>query len=129
MENTTENAVTESPTDLQTIPENEKNLAVFMQVGVIFFFVLSPLVGYLIANEQQGFLKEQSKLALNGCINYLVFSIAGFLLSSTVILGIIGVPILIGVGILTLYAAIKGAMESSNCRLFSYPLTLFRVVS
>ncbi len=122
--------VVESPvsTATQGIPQDEKNLTVIMEIGVIFLFILSPLIGYLIATEKQTFLKEQSKNALNAMIGYLILLIISTVLSATVILGIIGVPLLIVVGALTLYGGIKGAMESSEGRLFVYPLTMLRVV-
>ncbi|UBU63623.1 DUF4870 domain-containing protein [Acidithiobacillus ferrooxidans] len=102
----------------------EQKLAVIMNIAVIFFFFVSPLVGFLIATKDQPFLKEQSRLALNGTITYAIFLFASFVLNATVILSIIGIPLMGLALVLTLYGGIKGAVESSHGRFYRYPLSL-----
>lgn len=102
----------------------EQNLAVIMNIAVIFFFFVSPLVGFLIAGKEQPFLKEQSRLALNGTITYAIFLAASFVLNVTVVLSVIGVPLLVLAMILNLYGGIKGGVESSHGRFYRYPMSL-----
>ena len=95
-----------------------------MNIAVILLFFVSPLIGLLIATKDQPFLREQSRLALNGTITYAIFLFASFVLSVTVILSIIGIPLMGLALVLTLYGGIKGAIESSQGRFYRYPLSL-----
>ena len=104
-------------------PEKQKR-AVIMSLAVIFLFFVSPLAGFLIATGDQPFLKEQSRLALNGTITYALFLMASFVLNVTVILSIIGIPLMALAFVLTLYGGIKGAVDSSHGRLYRYPMSL-----
>jgi hypothetical protein len=106
------------------VPPEEQKLAVIMNIAVIFLFFLSPLAGFLIATKEQPFLREQSRLALNGTITYAIFLFASFVLNVTVILSIIGIPLMGLALILTIYGAIKGAIERSQGRFYRYPLSL-----
>ena len=105
-------------------PPEEQKLTVIMNIAVIFLFFVSPLIGLLIATKDQPFLREQSRLALNGTITYATFLFASFFLNVTVILSFIGIPLLGLVLVLTLYGGIKGAVESSQGRFYRYPLSL-----
>ncbi|MDA8114859.1 MAG: DUF4870 domain-containing protein [Acidithiobacillus sp.] len=105
-------------------PPEEQKLTVIMNIAVIFLFFVSPLIGFLIATKDQTFLKEQSRLALNGTITYAIFLFASFVLSVTVILSIIGIPLMGLALVLTLYGGIKGGVESSHGRFYRYPLGL-----
>jgi uncharacterized Tic20 family protein len=82
----------------------------------------------MMANEKQVFLKAQSKNALNGTINYALALILALVLSATVLLSFIGVPLLLIVFILSWYSAIQGAVRSSAGELFEYPATFLRLV-
>ena len=104
-------------------PEEQK-LTVIMNIAVILLFFVSPLIGFLIATKDQPFLKEQSRLALNGTITYAIFLFASVVLNATVILSIIGIPLMGLALVLTLYGGIKGAIESSQGRFYRYPLSL-----
>ncbi|MBU2764683.1 DUF4870 domain-containing protein [Acidithiobacillus ferrivorans] len=123
---------TDTETPVQAIGEHEhagatpeeQKLAVIMNIAVIFLFFVSPLVGFLIADKKQTFLKEQSRLALNGTITYTLFLVASFFLNITVILSIIGIPLMALALVLTLYGGITGAFESSHGRLYRYPMSL-----
>ena len=105
-------------------PPEERKLTVIMNIAVIFLFFVSPLIGFLIATKDQPFLKEQSRLALNGTITYAIFLFASVVLNATVILSIIGIPLMGLALVLTLYGGIKGAVESSHGRLYRYPMSL-----
>ena len=105
-------------------PPEEQKLTVIMNIAVIFLFFVSPFIGFLIATKDQPFLKEQSRLALNGTITYAIFLFASFVLSVTVILSIIGIPLMGLALVLTLYGGIKGGVESSHGRFYRYPLSL-----
>ena len=104
-------------------PEEQK-LTVIMNIAVILLFFVSPLIGFLIATKDHPFLKEQSRLALNGTITYAIFLFASVVLNATVILSIIGIPLMGLALVLTLYGGIKGAIESSQGRFYRYPLSL-----
>ena len=106
------------------VTPEEQNLTVIMNIAVIFLFFVSPLIGFLIATKDQPFLKEQSRLALNGTITYAIFLFASVVLNATVILSIIGIPLMGLALVLTLYGGIKGAIESSQGRFYRYPLSL-----
>ena len=106
------------------VPPEEQKLTVIMNIAVILLFFVSPLIGLLIATKDQPFLREQSRLALNGTITYAIFLFASVVLSVTVILSIIGIPLMGLALVLTLYGGIKGAIESSQGRFYRYPLSL-----
>ena len=108
----------------EVVPPEEQKLTVIMNIAVIFLFFVSPLIGLLIATKDQPFLREQSRLALNGTITYAIFLFASFVLNVTVILSIIGIPLMGLALVLTLYGGIKGAIESSQGRFYRYPLSL-----
>ena len=126
----TQNTDTETPVQAIGEPEHagvapeEQQRAVIMKIAVMFLFFVSPLVGFLIASKEQPFLKEQSRLALNGTITYTIFLVAAFFLNITVILSIIGIPLMALALVLTFYGGIKGAVESSHGRLYRYPMSL-----
>jgi uncharacterized Tic20 family protein len=106
------------------VPPEEQKLTVIMNIAVIVLFFVSPLIGFLIATKDQPFLKEQSRLALNGTITYALFLFASLVLNATVILSIIGIPLMGLALILTLYGSIKGAVESSKGQFYRYPLSM-----
>ena len=105
-------------------PPEEQKLTVIMNIAVLFLFFVSPLIGFLIAIKDQPFLKEWSRLALNGTITYAIFLFASFLLNVMVILSFIGIPLMGLALVLTLYGGIKGGVESSHGRLYRYPMSL-----
>ena len=107
---------------LPPVSQEERNYAVIMSIGVLFFLFLSPLLGMLLAGDRP-FLRAQSKKALNGTIAYALAMLAATLLNMTFVLAVLGLPILLLTVIVTLFAGIKGAMASSKGELYNYPFS------
>lgn len=102
-----------SPTD------EEKNLAIILDIASIFVLIIPALIVYLIAGDKP-FLKEQAKYILNGTIFYAIAFLISFILNATVVLAIIGIPLgviaLIGLAV----ELIMGAVSNSKGELFKF---------
>lgn len=83
-------------------------------------FVLGPLVVWLIKKDEDPFIDEQGKEAINFQITMVIAAIiSGFLT-----LVVIGLFLLIAVGILMVVFPIIAAIKSSNGEHFRYPFTI-----
>ena len=83
-------------------------------------FVLGPLVVWLIKKDEDPFIDEQGKEAINFQITMIIAAIVSGLL--TVI--VVGFFLLIAVGILMIVFPIIAAIKSSNGEHFRYPFTI-----
>lgn len=103
--------------------------------GLVAGFVLSftslpalgfvgPMVIYLMKKDESPFIADQAKEALNFNISIGIIMLTLWLLSWTLILLIITIPLMILTGIVGLIFVIIATIKSSQGELYRYPLTL-----
>ncbi len=83
-------------------------------------FVLGPLVVWLIKRDDDPFIDEQGKEALNFQITMFIAAIVSLLLTVVVI----GLFLVIAVGIVMVVFPIIAAVKTSNGEHFRYPFTI-----
>ncbi len=81
---------------------------------------VGPLIVWLIKREDDPFVEEHSREALNFQISVLIYGIV----SAILILLIIGIFLLIALGIFAVVAAVVAAIKAANGDDFRYPLTI-----
>ena len=81
---------------------------------------VGPLIVWLIKREDDPFVEEHSREALNFQISALIYGIVSALL----ILLIIGIFLLLALGIFVVVAAVVAAIKAANGDDFRYPLTI-----
>lgn len=106
-----------------------RNLAVvahlsgFLAAWVALGF-LGPLVVMLTAGRRSAFVRRHAVEAVNFNLSILLW----LLVSGVLVVVLIGLPMLLGVGVLYLVASIAGAAAAARGEEYHYPLTL-RLVS
>lgn len=86
--------------------------------------IVAPLVIWLIKKEGNPEIDAQGKLALNFQISFAIYFLACGILISTLILAILGAPLLLAVVIVWFYGMIKAAMSVNSGTPISYPVTI-----
>ena len=86
--------------------------------------ILGPLIVWLAKRDGNPFVDEQAKEALNFQISIVIYYIAAILLCFTVILAVIGVPILIGLHVFQVICMIIAAIKANDGIAFRYPATI-----
>lgn len=86
--------------------------------------VLGPLIIWLVKKEGHPFVAEHAKEALNFQITITLIAIVAILMCFTVILAVIGVPILIGLHLYQVVCIIIAAIKANEGVMYRYPLTL-----
>ena len=83
--------------------------------------ILGPLVVWLVKRNELPFVDDQGKEAVNF---HLTLIIAALVLSPTVCLGGIGVPILIALGLAGLVLSIVAAVKANGGEFYRYPFSM-----
>lgn len=110
--------------DLVDSPASDvKNQAVIFTLLGIIFGILSALVGYFISSDKP-WLKKQMTELLNFQITVTIMIVVSVILNTTIILSIIGIPLLIVVGLGNLIILIRATMRASKGEFYKYPWTL-----
>ncbi len=113
-----------------TVTREERNWAMFAHLsGLAWYFsgighLIGPLIIWLLKRETHPFVDDQAREALNFQISVTLYSLVGFLLCITLILAVIGIPLLIALAVFQLVCVIVAAVKSSEGVRFRYPLTL-----
>lgn len=97
-----------------------KGLKILIHASTWFAPILVPLIIFLIAKEQ-----DVKRLSIQAIIFHLLMSGLIFLsliLTATLILAIIGIPLLIGFFLITLIVPIIGIINAVQDRYFEYPI-------
>jgi uncharacterized Tic20 family protein len=102
---------------------DSKNAAIIFNLLSIFFGVLAAVVGYFISSDKP-WLKKQMTELLNFQITVMIVIIAACILDVTVILSIVGIPLMIIAGIGNLIILIIAAMRASKGQFYCYPWTV-----
>ena len=86
--------------------------------------IIGPLIIWLAKRDSHPFIDDQAKEALNFQISVTIYAIGAVLLCFTVILAIIGIPVLIGLHVFQIVCIIIAAIKANDGVAFRYPLTL-----
>lgn len=98
---------------------DNKNIAILIWVGTIFFGFIPSLVVFLVKKDSQ-FVSDHSREALNWAITTLIaYFCAGIL--SIIVIGVIFFPI---IWICNLIFCILGAVKASETQLYRVPFGL-----
>ena len=83
-------------------------------------FILGPLIVWILKRDDDPFIDDQGKEALNFQITMFIAAI----ISAILMLVVVGIFLLIIIGLLMLIMPIVAAVKSSNGELYRYPLTI-----
>lgn len=102
-------------------PDNDdKNIATITHLGGIVFSFIPALIVWLLKKDENAYLTEQSKEALNFQITVLLAQfIAGILV--WLLIGIVLIPI---IWLINIVLCIIAAISASKGEFYRYPLTL-----
>lgn len=124
------------PDDLVRPSKDSRNWAMFshlsaLVVGLIAsasgfpaLSFLGPLVIYLIKKDESAFVADQAREALNFNITVNIIMLVLFLLTFTIILAIITIPLMIIIGLAALILTVVAGIKASNGERYRYPMTL-----
>ena len=104
------------------VTETDRNYSVAIHLAPLAAFVFAPLilaslVLWLIRKDQSSFVDDHGRETINALISFVIYH---FLAIVTVI-GIIALPVLYIVGIVSL---IRGAVAAGRGEFFRYPVTM-----
>jgi uncharacterized Tic20 family protein len=95
---------------------DERTLAILCHVLTLFFWLIPPLVIYLIKKDESPYVAAHAKESLN-------FQITISLVCIALIITIIGLLLLWVVGIGALILVIVATIKASENKMYRYPLT------
>ena len=105
---------------------DEKTFLIMLHISQFAGFIipyagfLLPLVMWLTNKDKNVLIDEHGKNIVNWLISGTIYAcVAGIL-----VLILIGIPLLIGLGVLAIIFPILGAVKASNKEYWDYPLTL-----
>ena len=108
------------PTDPMQPADNDKNIALLVWIGGIFFGFIPSLIVWLMNKDKPGWLTDQCREALNFQITVMIAYLASWVL----IFIIIGLFLFFIVLILSLVFGIIGAIKSSQGISYRCPLAI-----
>jgi hypothetical protein len=91
------------------------HVSLFLGVGFIL-----PLIVYLVKRGESELVAAHAKEALNFHISLVIY----FLCAIPLVLFLIGIPILMGLGLMAFVCAIVAAIRASEGGFYFYPLTI-----
>jgi len=104
----------------QEVSQNAKNMALLCHLLGFFTCFIGPLIVWLIKKDDDPFIDQQGKEALNFQITVTIASIvAGFL--TVICIGAILLPV---IGILDLIFVIMACVKSGKGEAYRYPVSL-----
>ena len=110
----------------QDISQDSRNLGTLTHLSTfVGYFVppgniIAPLVIWLIKKDENAFVAEQAKEALNFQISMTIYMLVAAVLTFVVI-GFIMIPVLL---VLDIVLTIMAAVEANKGRTYRYPLTI-----
>jgi uncharacterized protein len=96
---------------------DERTLAILSHVLTLFFWILPPLIIYLIKKNESAYVTAHARESLNFQIT---MSIAAIVLFLT----LIGILLLWVLGIVVLVFVIIATVKASDNKLYRYPMTI-----
>lgn len=100
------------------------HLSVFAGYVVPLAGLIAPIVIWQIKKDEFPILDAHGKNLMNFLITILIASVVAGLLTATVILAIIGIPLLIALGIAGIVMPIIAAIKANDGIVWPYPYTL-----
>ena len=107
-------------TQPQEVSQNAKNMALLCHLLGFFTCFIGPLIVWLIKKDDDPYIDQQGKEALNFQITVTIASIAGGILSVVCI----GLLLLAAVGILDIIFVIMACVASSKGQAYRYPVSI-----
>ena len=96
---------------------DERTLAILCHVLTLFFWILPPLIIYLLKKDESPFVASHARESMNFQITW---AIIGLVLFVT----IIGILLLWLVGIIILVLVIVATVKASESKMYRYPFTM-----
>ncbi|HIJ10469.1 TPA: DUF4870 domain-containing protein [Candidatus Woesearchaeota archaeon] len=91
----------------------------------LFTSFIGPLVLYFVNKEKNDpIVMANTKHALNFHLSLMIYAIGAFILTVTIILAIIGIPLLFAIEILGLVTGIIGSIRGYKGEVYKYPLEI-----
>lgn len=117
------------PPDGNRDTSGDANIAVIAHIGTLINLItglgfIVPLVIMLTKGRDSQLVRANAVESLNFQISIIIYALVSALLTVTVILAIIGIPLLIALFILALILPIVAAVKTSNGESYRYPITL-----
>ena len=115
-----------SPTSGQPMDKDTNTWAIIMHLSLLAGFLIpfagliAPLAIYLIKKNDLPGLVPHGHVVFNWIISVIIYAVVGVVL--TIVL--IGVPILIALGIISIIFPIIGAIKASDGMVWRYPLSI-----
>lgn len=106
--------------------KTEKTWAMFCHLSSFIGFVipfgniLAPLILWLLKKEEFPLVDDQGKESLNFQISMTIYLLGAVILSFI----LIGIPLLLGLLVLSVVLVIKAAINTSNGESYRYPLSI-----
>lgn len=100
------------------------HLSAFAYYFTLVGHIIGPLVVWLAKRDGQPFVDDQAKEALNFQITVTVIGIVAVILCFTVVLAIVGIPILISLHLYQIVCMIIATIKANDGVAFRYPLTI-----
>jgi uncharacterized Tic20 family protein len=103
------------------------HLSAFAGFVVPLGSIFGPLIVWLTKRDQYPMVYDQGKEALNFQISVAIYAIALFFftfIGSIILIGVIGVPILLALGIFWVVMVIMAGIRANEGQAFRYPLTI-----
>lgn len=99
---------------------DDKTMALLAHLGGVFFGFIPSLIIWLVKKDESPFVDQEGKEALN----FQIFIALCYIVSSILILILIGTLLIFLVWILNLIFCIMGTIKASNGESYRYPLTI-----
>jgi uncharacterized Tic20 family protein len=96
---------------------DERTMAVLCHVLTLFFWILPPLIIYLLKKDESSFIAEHAKESMNFQITWAIIALVLFVT-------LIGILLLWVVGIVILVLVIVATIKASESKMYRYPFTL-----
>ena len=104
-------------TPLSPPTSDERTLAILCHVLALFFWIIPPLIIYLIKKDESAYVTAHARESLNF---QLTMSIAGIVLFLT----LIGILLLWVLAIIVVVLVIIATIRASENKLYRYPMTI-----
>jgi uncharacterized protein len=108
------------PTITNIPSQDDKNLAIIMHIGGIFFNFIPSLIVYAALSDKSKWLKEESKEALNFEISFLIYFFVASALT-IVLIGFLILPILV---IFNWVCSVLAILSLNGGKKYNFPFTI-----
>lgn len=123
-------AVQRIPRMEATVEKDQRNWAMIAHLSAFAMYfsgighMVGPLIVWLSKRDGNPFIDDQAKEALNFNISITIYAIGAVLMCFTVILAVLGIPILIVLHTFQIICIIIASIKAHDGVAFRYPLSL-----